>query len=302
MSSVAGERATPGTAAAPRRATLVGGLAIALWSTLALLTTLAGAVPPLQLTAMAFGLAFALSLATWLARGESPMRHLRQPPRVWALGVGGLFGYHVCYFAALSWAPPAAANLINYLWPLLIVMFAGLLPGERLRWWHIAGAVSGLAGCALLIGGGAAFDGRFVAGYAAALAAALAWSSYSVLSRRFGAVPTDAVGGFCGATAALALVAHLLFEQTRWPDGVQWLAVAAMGVGPVGAAFFLWDHGVKRGDIKALGALSYITPLLSTGLLIAFGRAEPSLNLLLSCVLIVGGAVLASRDMWRRKA
>ncbi len=294
-----GSEAQSPSASAARRATLTGGLAIVLWSTLAVLTTAAGPVPPLQLTAMAFTLAFGLALVKWIARGESPIVHLRWPMAVWALGIGGLFGYHVCYFAALSWAPPAEANLINYLWPLLIVLFAGLLPGERLGWWHIGGAALGLVGCIVIVGGGTSFHRQFAMGYAAALAAALVWSGYSVLSRRFGAVPTDAVGGFCGATALLAWLAHAAFETTHWPAGVEWLAVAAMGLGPVGAAVYLWDHGVKRGDIKALGAMSYATPLMSTGLLIAFGAAAASAGLVIACALIVGGAALASRDLWR---
>ena len=283
-------------------ATAIGFGAILLWAALAILTTMAGPVPPFQMTAMAFSLGFAIALLKWLIRRERVGPHLALPPRVWALGVVGLFGYHACYFAALAMAPPVEANLLNYLWPLLIVVFSGLLPGERLRWWHIAGALAGLAGCILLIGGGAGgIEAKYVGGYLAALAAAVTWSSYSVLSRRVREVPTDAVGGFCGATALLALVAHLAFERTYTPQGGEWLAIAALGVGPVGAAFYLWDYGVKRGDIKALGALSYMTPLLSTLLLVVFGRAEPSLRLVLACLLIVGGAVLASRELWGRR-
>lgn len=284
-----------------RRSTAIGAGAVALWSSLAVVTTAAGPVPPFQMTAMAFGLAFALALVVWLARGDDLRAHLRLPPAVWALGIGGLFGYHVCYFAALALAPPVEANLLNYLWPLLIVLFAGLLPGERLSAWHLGGALAGLIGCVVLIGGGlGGFKAEFAAGYGFALTAAVIWATYSVLSRRFGAVPTDAVGAFCGATAALALVAHLLFETTYVPRGGEWLAVLALGLGPVGAAFFLWDIGMKKGDIKALGALSYATPLLSTLLLVLFGRAAPSLRLAAACLLIVGGAALASRDLWKK--
>ena len=284
-----------------RRATAIGSGAVALWAALAVITTAAGPVPPFQMTAMAFGLAFLLALTVWLTRGDNIAAHLRLPPAVWALGIGGLFGYHVCYFAALALAPPVEASLLNYLWPLLIVVFAGLLPGERLTPWHLGGAFAGLIGCVVLIGGGlGSFRAEFASGYLFALAAALIWSSYSVLSRRFGAVPTDAVGAFCGATALLALLSHLVFETTYVPQGGEWLAVLALGLGPVGAAFFLWDIGMKRGDIKALGALSYATPLLSTILLVLFGRAEPSLRLAAACLLIVGGAALASRDLWKR--
>jgi drug/metabolite transporter (DMT)-like permease len=282
------------------RATLTGVGAVLLWSSLAVMTTALGPMPPFQTVAMAFALAFGLMLAKWLIRGEAVGAHLRQRPAVWALGIFGLFGYHACYFAALSLAPPAEANLINYLWPLLIVVFAGLLPGQRLTLWHLGGALMGLIAVVLLVGGRFSdLRAEYASGYATALAAAVIWALYSVLSRRFGTVPTDAVGGFCGATAALALIAHLLFETTYWPQGAEWLVVLAMGLGPVGVAFFLWDIGMKHGDIKALGALSYATPLLSTLLLVVFGRTAFTASLALACVLVVGGAALASRDLWR---
>jgi drug/metabolite transporter (DMT)-like permease len=284
------------------RATGVGGLAILLWSSLALLTVLAGPIPPFQMVAMSFGIAGAASLTVGVAEGRTLAR-LRHPPQVWLLGVGGLFGYHFLYFLALGSAPPVEANLVNYLWPLLIVLFAGFLPGERLRWWHVAGALSGLAGAVILVTGGFAVPlGQGAGpGYAAALGGAVTWAGYSVLSRRFGAVPTEAIGGFCAATSVLAAFCHGLLEPTVWPvDGAAWLAVLGLGVGPVGIAFFAWDYGVKHGNIKALGGLSYATPLLSTLLLIAFGRGAATPALGLACVLIVGGAGLAARDLWAR--
>jgi len=205
---------------------------------------------------------------------------------------------------ALRLAPPVEASLIAYLWPLLIVLFAALLPGERLRGYQVAGALLGFAGAALLVtrGRGLTFDAQYAAGYAFALACAVIWSSYSVLSRRLGAVPTSAVGAFCAATAGLALVCHLLFEETVWPSGWQWAAVVALGLGPVGAAFYTWDYGVKRGNIQTLGALAYAAPLLSTILLVALGLAEPSWVIAVACMLIVGGAVLASGQGRRKES
>ena len=284
------------------RATLMGGTAVLMWATLALLTTLTGEVPPFQLVAMAFFVAFALALVKWLAVGQSVARQLVWPWRVWLLGVGGLFGYHFFYFMALRSAPAVEASLIAYLWPLLIVVFSALLPGGRVRWWHIAGAGAGLAGTALLVtdGGALAFKAEFGLGYAMALLGAFTWSTYSVLSRLFRAVPSDAVGAFCGATALLAALCHALFEIWVWPRGVEWLAVLGLGLGPVGAAFYTWDIGVKHGDIRALGAFSYAAPLLSTVLLVAFAGAEATWVVAAACVLIVGGAVLAARDVFAR--
>ena len=289
--------------AASRRATAIGGMAVLIWATLALFTTATGAIPPFQLVAMAFGIAFLLALGKWLARGQNVMAQLRWPAKVWLVGIGGLFGYHALYFLALKSAPPAPANLVNYLWPLCIVLFSVPLAGETLRWWHLLGVALGLAGTALVLlaGSEVAYEASQLIGYLAALGCAVVWGLYSVLSRRFGSVPTDAVGGFCGAAALLALLCHALFEATVWPDTAwQWLAVLALGLGPAGGAFFLWDIGVKRGDIRALGALSYAAPVLSTVLLVAFGRAQPSLALALACLLVTAGAVLAARELWRR--
>ncbi|MFQ4140148.1 DMT family transporter [Nodosilinea sp. PGN35] len=287
-----------------QRSTAIGFSAVLMWATLALLTDLSGTVPPFQLTAMAFTIAFFIGVAAWLRAGGSILRHLNLPWRVWALGIVGLFGYHFFYFLALRHAPAVEASLIAYLWPLLIVFFSALLPGERLRWFHGAGAIAGFLGAGLLVtrGQSFSFDAQYTTGYLAALVCALTWSGYSILSRYFGAIPTSAVGGFCGATALLAWVCHALFEPTVVPAGGEWLAIAALGLGPVGLAFFTWDYGVKHGNIRVLGALSYAAPLLSTLLLIGSGRAEATWSVGLACGLIVGGALLATLDFFRPQA
>lgn len=277
-------------------ATALGFVAVLLWALLALFTVGAGPVPPFQLTALCFTVGAAIGFADMARRGLSPARVLAQPARVWALGVGGLFGYHFFYFTALQNAPPAEAGLIAYLWPLLIVLFSGLLPGERLGALHVLGALTAFAGAALLIAGAAGF--RFegsALGYGAALLCALIWSSYSVLSRLAGQAPTHAVAGFCLGVAVLSALAHLALETTRWPEGwLAWVSVLALGLGPVGLAFYVWDVGVKRGDIQLLGVSSYAAPLLSTLALVAAGFAQPSWRLAAAVVLITAGAALAA--------
>ena len=293
------------------RATLIGFIAILLWATLALFTTATGQVPPFQLLSLTFGIAFAVSLLRWglLVRRDSDAfrRIFRQRAAVWLLGIAGLFGYHALYFTALDHAPPVEASLICFLWPLLIVLLSASLPGERLHWTHLLGGALGLGGATLLVlqkaDGAVAFEARYIVGYLAALGCAFTWSIYSVMSRRFGHAPTDLVGAFCGATAALGVVAHMVIgEPTVWPaDAWEWAAIVALGLGPVGVAFFVWDYGVKHGDIKALGACSYASPLLSTLLLILAGKAEATMTVIVACLLIIGGAVIASRDLWMRK-
>ena len=283
-------------------ATLIGFTAILMWSLLSLLTVASGAVPPFQLAAMTFAISGTMGAATWLFR-PGAAKALHQPPQVWALGVGGLFGYHALFFLALRLAPPAEAQLVNYLWPILIVLLSALLPGEHLRLHHIVGALIALAGTVLLFAArGINFAQDYLPGFAAAFVAAFTWAIYSVLSRRFATVPTDAVAGFCLATSALAALCHILFEQMHWPQTAgQWLAVAGLGIGPVGAAFYAWDIGMKRGDIRVLGVGSYLAPLLSTCFLVLAGYATASTALVLSAILIAGGGVLAAKDMILRK-
>ena len=280
-----------------RQSTLVGGTAVLMWSALALLTTLAGPVPPFLLVALCFTIASLATLAKCLLFREPVGLYLAQPLHVWLIGIWGLFGYHFFYFLALASAPPVEAGLIAYLSPLLIVLFSALLPGEHLRWWHVTGALAGLAGVVILVsGGGLGFKSQYWLGYAAAFACAIVWSSYSVMSRAIASVPTDTVGGFCAATAILATICHLAFEPAGWPQGWAWFAVLALGLGPVGAAFFTWDHGCKHGDIKAVGALMFAAPLFSTLLLILFGRAEATWQVAAAALLIVGGAAFAAAD------
>ncbi len=286
-----------------RRAMAAGMGAIALWGGLAALSVLAGAIPPFQMVAMTFAVGASLGILRARRRGVGWTQLVRWPGRVWLLGIGGLFGYHALYFGALQLAPPAEANLVNYLWPLLIVLLSAPFAGERLGWTHLAGAALGFVGVAMLaFGRGLGFSAEHALGYALALGCAITWALYSVLSRRFGETPTDAIAAFCAASAVLSLLCHLAFERTVWPASTSaWLAVLALGLGPAGGAFYLWDHAVKRGDIRALGALSYATPILSTALLIACGLAEPTSALLLSAVLVTAGAALASRELWRRR-
>lgn len=281
------------------RATLIGFTAVAMWALLALFTAGSGAVPPFLLSALAFSVAALIGLVMRVAAPSSaPSAPI--PPVVWLIGIAGLFGYHFFYFTALRNAPAVEASLIAYLWPLLIVLGSALMPGERLGWHHIAGALLGLAGTALIItkGGGFTFESRYALGYAAAGACAFFWSGYSLLSRQFQAVPTSVVTWFCAATAILSALCHVLLEETVWPGSTsEWLNVLGLGLMPVGAAFYAWDYGVKRGNIQVLGAASYAAPLLSTLILIAAGAAEPTTSIIAACLLITFGAVLAAKNM-----
>lgn len=281
-------------------ATAIGFLAVLSWALLALFTAASGEVPPFQLCAMSFAVAAAIGFAANTIRRGRQRDRLAVPWRAYAVGILGLFGYHFLYFTALRHAPAVEASLICYLWPMLIVVGSALMPGERLGWHHLVGVLCGFVGTALIVTGGEGFalKSQYAYGYAIAIIASLTWSSYSLLSRRFAEVPTDVVAVYCLATAILALLAHLALETTAWPQTtLEWLAVAGLGALPVGGAFYVWDYGVKHGDIQVLGASAYAAPLLSTIILVAAGQSDASWPIAIACVLITGGAAIAAKDI-----
>lgn len=275
-------------------ATAIGFSAVLMWALLALLTIGSAPVPPLQLNAICFAIGGGIGLI-WTARqGFGVLRQVSW--KVYAFGTAGLFGYHLLYFTAFRLSPTAETGLIAYLWPLFIVLLSGLLPGERLRASHVGGAVVAFAGAAVIVLARETEAEGSTLGLGLAFLCAVTWAAYSVLSRRLGSVPTESVTVFCLTTAVLSLLAHLVLEETVWPaEPMGWLAMIALGIGPVGAAFFTWDIGMKRGDIQLLGVASYAAPLLSTLALIAAGIARPTWSIAVAAILIAGGAALAAR-------
>ncbi|NDY92506.1 DMT family transporter [Ideonella livida] len=277
------------------RADLLALAAILLWASLAALGVSLSHVPPLLLTGL--GLLVGSLIALPLSGGR--LAAWRVPLPTLALGVYGLFGFHLLLFMALRSAPPLQANLVNYLWPLGMVVLAPLiLPGVRLRAGHVGAALMGFAGAAVVIlgrGNGAALQGGWHGGYALALCSAFVWSTYSLGTRRVAAFPTAAVGSFAAVSGVLALLAHAVLEPTPALSLRDGLLIAGLGLGPLGGAFFLWDAALKQGDPRRIGLLSFLTPLLST-LVVALTTGQAlSASVALGAALIVGGAVWGSR-------
>jgi drug/metabolite transporter (DMT)-like permease len=280
-----------------QRATAAGFAAVLLWSALALLATSTGGIPPFELLALSFAVAGVAGLAWVLRPGGAGVDGLRQPAGAAALSIGALFGYHALYFIALKRAPAVEASLINYLWPLLIVVLAAPLAGTRVLPAQWVGAALGLVAAALLVtrGGRVHVAAAHVPGYAAAFGAAWVWATYSVLNRRHAGVPGSALAVACVAVALLGGLVHALFETWVAPAPGQWLAIVALGLGPTGFAFLLWDRGTKHGDLAVLGTLAYAAPVLSTAWLLAFGRAQPHWSQAVAVGLLLAGAWLSVR-------
>lgn len=276
-------------------ANLLALSAIALWGSLAGLGVALAHVPPFLLT----GLALLAGSVIALPLSRFDFRQWRVPPATVAVGVYGLFGFHFLLFIALRHAPPVQANLVNYLWPLGIVVMAPLfLPGMLLTPRHLFAALLGFGGAALAILGGRPADPGaplWAWGYIPALMSAFIWASYSLLTKRIKPFPTSAIGSFALVSGVLALLCHAWLEPAVSLSSSDWALIALLGLGPLGGSFFLWDAALKRGDARQIGVLSFLTPLLSTLVLLSMRGETPSLSVGLAALMIVGAAVIATR-------
>ena len=266
--------------------------AIALWASLAALGVSLTHVPPFLLTGVALIIG---SVPSWPFVVRDPSLW-RVPVRTLALGVYGLFAYHFLLFIALRHAPPVEANLVNYLWPLFIVVLSPLvLPGVALRWPHVLAALLGFGGAAIAMAGGRALSGALAWGYAPALGAAFIWATYSLMTKRVTPFATTAIGLFGLVSGVLSLLCHALLEPAVTLQLQDWALLAVLGLGPLGASFFLWDKALKLGDARHIGILSYITPLASTALLMAVSGQAFTWSIALATLLIITAAILGMR-------
>ncbi len=266
--------------------------AIALWASLASLGVSLTHVPPFLLTGVALIIG---SVPAWPFVLRDPSQW-RIPLRTLALGVYGLFAYHFLLFIALRHAPPVEANLVNYLWPLFIVVLSPVvLPGVALRLPHVLAALLGFGGAAIAIAGGRELSGTLAWGYLPALAAAFIWATYSLLTKRVATFPTTAIGLFGLVSGVLSLLCHVALEPAASLQPRDWALLVTMGLGPLGASFFLWDKALKLGDARHIGILSYITPLASTALLIVVSGRQFSASIALATVMIIGAAIMGMR-------
>jgi drug/metabolite transporter (DMT)-like permease len=273
-----------------------------MWSSLAALAASTRGIPPFELLAVTFGVACVTGLAwLWVSAQRPPASQVKTAVGYLLTTTLALFSYHALYFKAMALAPPAKVSLIAYLWPLFIVVFSSFSSGRHARLWSITGVLLGLAATALLALPTA--DPQMgiptrTSGLIAAFGCAVIWSSYSILNRRFREMPSYLVILACGGVAVAGAGAHWMTEgPTVVPTLLQWAAILALGIGPVGIAFVAWDYGTKHGNLSALGALSYSAPVLSSLLLVLLGYTPGSPRLAAACVLVTAGAWIATRAM-----
>jgi drug/metabolite transporter (DMT)-like permease len=275
-------------------ATIYGFLALFMWGVLAALSVFTQAVPPFQLLAFCFTVAAGILFVKRVIYRERVFKLANMSRQQWLVGVGGLFGFHLCYFLALRYAPPIESSLIIYLWPLLLGI---MVAKSGTKHYAVLGGLLGFLGSVLIISQGVQLQpsSEQIFGYVLALCCALIWAGYSWYFSTTNNSVED-IGWLSLAVAGISLICHLIFEQTYWPEtGFEYFMLVLIGLGPTGGAFYLWDYGMKNGNPSVLASLSFSTPVISSVALYLFGFAELSLAILIAIMLVVTGAVISNK-------
>lgn len=213
-----------------------------------------------------------------------------QPWYLWLIGASTITISKISFVLAFRYAPAAQVDLINYLWPIMVVVFSSFLSRERLSIAHVIASCFGFLSIYVLFSddhGYIYFQNQHAIGYFLALLAALFWAFYSMFSRHQQNSSPILIGAYTGITALLSLIVHVFYESSVLPTALEWVQLMIFGIGLSGLAYSLWDKGIKSGNFKLLTIFSYFTPLCSIFALILFGYATWSYSLLGSCFLMI---------------
>ena len=267
------------------RALILGIITIFCWGSIATFGNLLIHLPPFYVLGVSFFLGALPSLIK--------PREIFSSFKIFVFGVAGYFGYHFFLFYAFRFSPAVEANLINYMWPVLMVMFTPVFfKNVKLAWYNILGAIMAIIGCGLLVFGTEAESRTedIYLGYLLAACAAITWPLYSIIKKKLPPTSIWAVGGFCFGASLLCFATHWMIEPRVVLQSHDVWILLAMGIGPFGIAFYCWDKACLLGDIKILGALAYLTPVISTLGLVFFANKSLSSTTGVAMILIIGGA------------
>lgn len=297
LASIRGKGPSPNR----RTATIVGGSAVFVWATAPSLATIGSGVGALPFVAGSLAFGFVTLLVARPLRGQPVLPMLIVPLPALGLMVLGFLGHNGFFMSALLFAPAGEVTVISYLWPVLVIalqsVFAIARP-SRLQWIGVGLGFGGFlvfAWPAVNYDSVAAIEGSVVFGLTLALAAALSFATYSALRPRVSGGTVDAVGTACGVAAIIAAGLHVGSGGGMVDlDASSLVAMILLGAGPMGLANLMWDHGVRNGDGRVLSACAYLTPILSTSLLVLLGLAVPTIGLAVGGTLIIAGVCLGA--------
>ncbi|MGD9591894.1 MAG: DMT family transporter [Candidatus Berkiella sp.] len=276
------------------KATLLGSLAIFLWSVDNIITINLARIPIFQMLSISWLLAFVVYAISLTIRNE--WEKVKQKPLIWVLGTLGICGAHCLMVASLRYAPPAQACTLAATWPILVVVLGGwILNKEKISWLKILGVLVGFIGVAMVLTQGrlyAGFEWQYGNGYLFALLSSVFWTLYVLMTRKFVTITSQMMGMYLGVGGVFALTYHLGVEQFIMPIPKEWLLLSIKGMFTLSTSYFLWDFSIKRGHFALLNTLAYFSPICTIILLSLLGLGVILVPIWIGVILVIAGAIL----------
>ncbi len=274
------------------RVALLSALVVVFWGLTAWLRMVA-AVPALELTGIAMAGAAA---GSWLLPGYAhPVRAaLRQPWYAWVVIIAGMIGGAAFYFVALSYAPAEQVVVITYTWPLFFALASDARNHRRPSPWTLFALLLGLAGVAVMHGWSQTSHSDAWIGYTASLLSGLCWAGFSLFLQNYRRSVGQAYPAFFAASALVALVLQAAFGGLVFPQSLQGLTASLfLGIGPYGLGFIAWGYVVRHGNPRVVPVLPYAVPGVAAAALVLLGRAQPTIQLIAGCVIVMAACAAA---------
>lgn len=271
-----------------RKNTLLGLLAVAIWSFAAILAVELTSIPAFELLFFEFLIAFFIVFTRYSTSKEWKTFFNFKKRDLFIASIA-LVTNQSLYYTAFRYSPAAQVDLINYLWPTLLITFSPLLPNEKLRPSYVIACGLCLFGVYTLLSkeGSEGLSTDLLFGYFLALGAAITWALYSLYSRYRGSSNSaNCISWACGPAAIICLIIHLCFEKFVLPAAHELGFILIIGIFQIGLAFYFWERGLKKGCVKFLGLSSYSIPVFSVMLLVLFGKADFEPRMITATIII----------------
>ncbi|MBQ9936120.1 MAG: DMT family transporter [Lachnospiraceae bacterium] len=278
-----------------------------MWSTLAaVVKLLLSDIPNLQALAISSYISSGFLLIVNVFTGKIKVMKslkIKDIGIISGLGFIGLFVYSALYYYGLSQLTSQEACIVNYLWPIMLVIFSCIILKEKLTAMKAVAMICSFVGIVVLsMGSGDNSEGNVTLGIFSCIIAAACYGLFSVLNKKFNYDQSISMMIFWLVAAVCSTVLGIVTEDWVSLDGRQWLGMLWLGIVVDAIAYLLWAIALNgTGNTAKIANIAYLTPFLSLVVSALLLKEEITLRALVALVFIIGGILLQSLYDQRRK-
>lgn len=273
-------------------------LTVFIWGTMATVgKILVSNIPSLEALCIGSAFAFLFLLIVNIKNGiikELGKYRVKDYAIMAGLGFIGLFLYSGLYYYGLTQLSSQEACIVNYLWPMMLVLFSTIILKEKLTVVKAVAMISSFIGVVILsVGSGSSGNGNMMLGIGSCVVAAACYGLFSVLNKKANYDQNIAMMVMWLVVAVCSAVFGLAIEDWKPVVGMQWLGMLWMGVVVNAIAYLIWALALNADKNSArIANLAYLTPFLSLIISAVVLKEQIQGRALIAFVFIIGGILL----------